>query len=162
MSFGSTLKQLREPRRISQSKLAERAGFDHSYVSRLESGARKPAREAVEQLADALEATLAERDQLLTSAGFAGTVDATALALMDVSAERRRQTAKWGVQSLTWPEWILVLTEEVGEAAQAVNDAYWHGAELGHLREELVQVAAVAVQIIEAIDADQAEGHAAA
>ena len=38
--FGPVLKRFREARRVSQSKLAERAGFDHSYVSRLESGAR--------------------------------------------------------------------------------------------------------------------------
>ena len=162
MTFGAILKQLREPRRISQSKLALAAGFDHSYVSRLESGARKPAREAVEQLADALKVTPAERDQLLVSAGFTGPVDATALALMDVSAERRRQVETWGVQSLSWPEWILVLTEEMGEAAQAANVAHFQGVAIDHLREELVQVAAVAVQIIEAIDADRAEGQVAA
>ena len=32
--FGGLLKAMREARRISQSKLAERADFDHSYVSR--------------------------------------------------------------------------------------------------------------------------------
>lgn len=89
---------------------------------------------------------------------FVAPLDATGAVLADVTAERRRQTQKWGVQSLTWPEWILVLTEEVGEAAQAVNDCHWHGAGIDHLREELLHVAAVAVQIIEAIDADQAEG----
>lgn len=162
MTFGAILKQLREPRRISQSKLALAAGFDHSYVSRLESGARKPAREAVDQLADALNATPAERDQLLTSAGFAVPVDATALALMDVSAERRRQTAKWGVQSHTWPEWLVILSEEVGEVGRAMCGVLWGGDDLKQLREELVQVAAVAVQIIEAIDADQVEGQKAA
>ena len=51
--FGVTLKRFREARRVSQSKLAERAGFDHSYVSRLESSARTPTRDAVEQLAGA-------------------------------------------------------------------------------------------------------------
>ena len=40
--FGSLLKTLRERHGVSQSKLAERADFDHSYVSRLESGARMP------------------------------------------------------------------------------------------------------------------------
>ncbi len=64
------LKRLREGRRVSQSKLAERAGFDHSYVSRLESGARMPTRDAVEQLAKALELEQVNRDELLASAGF--------------------------------------------------------------------------------------------
>ena len=70
MTFGSTLKRFREARRVSQSKLAERAGFDHSYVSRLESGARTPTRDAVEQLAKAMELEQVNRDELLASAGF--------------------------------------------------------------------------------------------
>jgi len=68
--FGVALKRFREDRRVSQSKLAERAGFDHSYVSRLESGARTPTRDAVEQLARALELDQVNRDELLASAGF--------------------------------------------------------------------------------------------
>ncbi len=68
--FGSTLKRFREARRVSQSKLAERAGFDHSYVSRLESGARTPTRDAVVQLAQALDLTEVNQDELLASAGF--------------------------------------------------------------------------------------------
>lgn len=69
-AFGATLKRYREARRVSQSKLAERAGFDHSYVSRLESGARTPTRDAVEQLARALDLEQVSRDELLASAGF--------------------------------------------------------------------------------------------
>jgi transcriptional regulator with XRE-family HTH domain len=68
--FGVTLKQFREVRRVSQSKLAERAGFDHSYVSRLESGARTPTRDAVQQLSQALELERVQQDELLASAGF--------------------------------------------------------------------------------------------
>lgn len=68
--FGVTLKRYREARRVSQSKLAERAGFDHSYVSRLESGARTPTRDAVQQLAEALGLERLQQDELLASAGF--------------------------------------------------------------------------------------------
>lgn len=68
--FGVALKRYREARRVSQSKLAERAGFDHSYVSRLESGARTPTREAVQQLAEALGLERLQQDELLASAGF--------------------------------------------------------------------------------------------
>lgn len=70
MMFGVTLKQFREARRVSQSKLAARAGFDHSYVSRLESGARTPTRDAVHQLSQALELERLQQDELLASAGF--------------------------------------------------------------------------------------------
>ncbi len=68
--FGAALKRYREERRVSQSKLAERAGFDHSYVSRLESGARTPTRDAVLQLATALALDPSSHDALLAAAGF--------------------------------------------------------------------------------------------
>ena len=70
LAFGGVLKEFREGRRVSQSKLAQRAGFDHSYVSRLESGARTPTRDAVDQLAQALELTGVQHDELLVAAGF--------------------------------------------------------------------------------------------
>ncbi len=70
VEFGVQLKAQREARRVSQSKLAERADFDHSYVSRLESGARMPTRDAVERLAGALLLSQPEEDGLLAAAGF--------------------------------------------------------------------------------------------
>jgi transcriptional regulator with XRE-family HTH domain len=68
--FGQLLKRYREAARLSQSRLAQRAGFDHSYVSRLESGRRAPTREAILRLAEALELGPADRDTLLAAAGF--------------------------------------------------------------------------------------------
>jgi transcriptional regulator with XRE-family HTH domain len=68
--FGGLLKGFRERRNVSQSKLAERAAFDHSYVSRLESGARMPTRDAVDRLGMALGLTQVELDALLAAAGF--------------------------------------------------------------------------------------------
>ncbi len=68
--FGQLLKSLRERRGVSQSRLAERAEFDHSYVSRLEGGARMPTRDAVDRLGDAMELSEGERDMLLAAAGF--------------------------------------------------------------------------------------------
>lgn len=83
--FGAVLHQLRQPRRVSQNRLSERAGFDHSYVSRLESGARLPTRDTVAALADALGVDADERDRLFVSGGFA--VPALA-ALLDEPAVR--------------------------------------------------------------------------
>jgi len=68
--FGALLKSLREKRNVSQSKLAERAEFDHSYISRLESGARMPTREAVDRLAEAMDLLQPQKDSLLAAAGF--------------------------------------------------------------------------------------------
>ncbi|MBX6342854.1 MAG: helix-turn-helix transcriptional regulator [Thermomicrobiaceae bacterium] len=70
LSFAQLLKQYRESVRMSQSRLAEASGFDHSYVSRLESGNRMPTREAVTKLADALELSGSQRDKLFATAGF--------------------------------------------------------------------------------------------
>lgn len=68
--FAPLLRELRDRRRLSQSRLAEAAGFDHSYVSRLESGNRMPTRDAVLKLADAMALGDGERDALLAAAGF--------------------------------------------------------------------------------------------
>ena len=68
--FGALLRTMRERQGVSQSKLAERAEFDHSYVSRLESGARMPARDAVDRLGEALALERPQLDALLAAAGF--------------------------------------------------------------------------------------------
>lgn len=67
--------------------------------------------------------------------------------------ERNRNLGRWGDQS-AHPDttWLAILTEEVGESAQAVLHNRFGGKAAGTLREELVQVAAVAVAWIEAID----------
>lgn len=69
-AFAPLLREYRDRRRLSQSRLAEAAGFDHSYVSRLESGTRMPTRDAVLKLAEAMTLGDGERDALLAAAGF--------------------------------------------------------------------------------------------
>ncbi len=94
--------------------------------------------------------------------------------LAEVAEERARQDAKWGqqdhpmggaedIRGWTWqelgeglemqaraglaraPSFASILAEEVGEALQVLDDA-------ARLRAELVQVAAVAVQMVEVLD----------
>lgn len=69
-----------------------------------------------------------------------------------VQAERARQDAKWGPPDAASRELLLelvaVLTEETGEVARAVLDA---PVDTEHLRDELVQVAAVAQKFWEAL-----------
>lgn len=74
----------------------------------------------------------------------------------EITTERDAQDAKWGSQLHSMPVWSAILTEECGEAAEGALRVEFHGEEdhLAHLREELVQVAAVAVHIIEKIDHD--------
>jgi transcriptional regulator with XRE-family HTH domain len=68
--FAPLLREYRDRSRLSQSRLAEAAGFDHSYVSRLESGTRMPTRDAVVKLAGAMGLDEHQRDAMLAAAGF--------------------------------------------------------------------------------------------
>lgn len=71
--------------------------------------------------------------------------------LREVEGERERQDAKWGgvpgVDRRDDHTYAAVITEEVGEVCKA-----WLERDIASLREELVQVAAVAVAWIEEID----------
>lgn len=63
--------------------------------------------------------------------------------------ERVRQGLKWGEQNHDDKTWLAILTEEVGELAQAILHDEFGGRAAGTARTELVQVAAVAVQWLE-------------
>jgi NTP pyrophosphatase (non-canonical NTP hydrolase) len=72
--------------------------------------------------------------------------------LSDVAAERSRQFDRWGDQSDHADfVWLGILTEEVGESAQAVLHDTFGGKASGTLYAELVQVAAVACAWLEAL-----------
>lgn len=79
-------------------------------------------------------------------------------AIEDVVAERERQYRAWGAQHHSLTQWLAILTEELGEAAKEVNEFNFVEIpdkkieHLQNLREELVQVGAVALQIIEFLD----------
>jgi len=68
----------------------------------------------------------------------------------EVLAERERQDERWGVQN-HGPEWFLaILMEEVGEFSREVLESRFRGEDrVERVREELVQVAAVALQMVE-------------
>jgi NTP pyrophosphatase (non-canonical NTP hydrolase) len=79
----------------------------------------------------------------------------------EIAAEREKQDAKWGIQNHDPFKWISILSEEVGEVAKAANDSFWCGEnplvaydkkKLKDYRAELIQVAAVAVSMIECLD----------
>ena len=65
----------------------------------------------------------------------------------EIAEERKRQDQKWGEQNHEPLYWLGVLMEEVGESSKAVIEG-----NMRHYREELVQVAAVAVAAIESFD----------
>jgi len=73
----------------------------------------------------------------------------------EVLAERERQDIKHGDKNktLTLQQFGNVLGEEVGEVVMAINDFAKNGYNHENLREELIQVAALAIAGIEKIDA---------
>jgi hypothetical protein len=88
-----------------------------------------------------------------------------------IAEERHYQDQKWGGanhdRKLTFAEWSLILGREVGEAMDAIGRVHWphdrdpertYLSKLMHLRSELVQVAAVAVAIVEVIDTTDIRG----
>lgn len=78
--------------------------------------------------------------------------------LLQIQEERERQETKWGEQNHQPDKWLVILGEEYGEACKEALEAatakeYSKG--LFHLqsyRDELIQVAAVAVSMIECLD----------
>ena len=76
----------------------------------------------------------------------------------EVINERKRQDEKWGEQNHHPTKYLLILNEEVGEANKAICDSmdfstdriFKNGIE--NYREELIQVAAVAIAAVECID----------
>lgn len=72
--------------------------------------------------------------------------------LIEVLHERVRQDTKWGEQNHQPFLYLTILGEEYGEACQAALKATYDGGPLADLREELVQIAAVAVAAIECLD----------
>ena len=72
---------------------------------------------------------------------------ATARILSEVLTERERQDTKWGEQNHDPSWWVVIETEELGEVAKAVFEK-----ELDEYRQELIQVAAVAVAAVESLD----------
>ena len=64
-----------------------------------------------------------------------------------ILSERNKQDIKWGEQNHDIYKWLAILGEEVGEVNKAaLEDQY------DEVVDELVQIAAVAVAMIESLD----------
>lgn len=75
----------------------------------------------------------------------------------NVIAERIKQTMQWGEQNHDPFFWFSILSEEVGEVAQDINDAKLKNdpSFLIKAQTELVQVAAVAVAFAESLSRNE-------
>lgn len=67
--------------------------------------------------------------------------------LMETLQERIQQEKKWGEQNHGPLKWNAILGEEFGEVSKAILEG-----DMGNYREELLQVAAVAIAAIECLD----------
>lgn len=68
--FGATLRTMRDARGLSQRDLAHRLDISASFLSLLEGGQRRPAREHIAAIAHALQLAPDEEQRLLAAAGF--------------------------------------------------------------------------------------------
>jgi NTP pyrophosphatase (non-canonical NTP hydrolase) len=81
--------------------------------------------------------------------------------LKEVKEERERQDGIWGEQNHKPIEWMAILMEEVGEASKEALEAYFEGKAkdrkflLKRYRKEIIQVAAVAISMIESFDRNE-------
>ena len=76
-------------------------------------------------------------------------------ALTDILNERDRQEKIWGEQNHDPFIYSAILVEEVGEFCQAALHTRFGGTKGDGLREEAVQVAAVALAIVECLDREK-------
>jgi transcriptional regulator with XRE-family HTH domain len=79
-AFAATLREIRARRGISQLELATRARTTQRHVSFVESGRSAPGRQMVARLAESLELSPRESNELLLSAGYAAVHPETDLA----------------------------------------------------------------------------------
>ncbi|TAM11589.1 MAG: XRE family transcriptional regulator [Nevskiaceae bacterium] len=84
--FGDLMRRWRSTRKFSQLDLALTAGVSQRHVSFLESGRAAPSREMVQQLGEALDVPLRERNHLLLAAGFAPVFQERSLDHPDMAA----------------------------------------------------------------------------
>ena len=64
-----------------------------------------------------------------------------------IMAERARQDEKWGEQNHDIYKWLAILGEEVGEANKAALEN-----DYSELMQELIQIGAVTVAMIESLE----------
>jgi len=70
-------------------------------------------------------------------------------AMEQVLRERARQNIKWGEQNHDMGTWMLILHEETGELSETELHRLFGGPKADSQMEEAIQVAAVALQIVE-------------
>ncbi len=73
----------------------------------------------------------------------------------DVEHELCRQRMKWGEQNHEPNNWMLILAEEFGEAAKEANELTFRKGDVDAYYDELIQVAAVAINAARTVKRSQ-------
>lgn len=118
-NFGSSLREWRRRRHLSQLDLAVEADVSQRHLSFLETGKSKPSREMVVHLAVTLDVPLRERNRLLVAAGFAPSYPERRLDEPAMDQVRRVLEALLAAHQpfpafVVDRRWDLVLANEVG------------------------------------------------
>ena len=87
------------------------------------------------------------------------TEELMARVVLDAIRERRRQESKWGEQNHIPSYWYSILGEEFGEVGKEVNNYVFDNSDTDKYREELIQVAAVALAAVECLDRGKWNGN---
>lgn len=69
--------------------------------------------------------------------------------------ENHKQIKKWGIQKHSAATWMLILSEEHGELAQAILQYHYEGKDIDKIIKEAIQAATVAIKIAEMFLADR-------
>lgn len=77
--------------------------------------------------------------------------------LLEIANERFNQDRKWGEQNHNLSTWYTILGEEFGEVGKDIQEYLLRDGSRDTIREELIQVAAVAVAMIECMDRRDSE-----
>ena len=72
--------------------------------------------------------------------------------LKSLEEENQRQLSKWGIQKRTLPEWMLYLTEEIGELAQAIAEYVYRKGSVVDVYKEAIQSSMLSIKIAEMIE----------
>ena len=87
-----------------------------------------------------------EDQKLLSLIGLGGLIES-------IEKENLRQLTLWGIQNRTLAEWMLFLTEEVGELAKAIAEYTYREGLPSEVYNEAIETATLALKIAEMIKA---------
>jgi transcriptional regulator with XRE-family HTH domain len=146
MPFHENLRTLRLARGLTQPMLAEKAGIEQSYLSKLENGRSKPSDEVLARLAQALEV----RAETLAQKG-------------DEAEERSQRWKRWGLRAAATA--ILAVTFFAGRATAVYPLSFGEVIRGTHAGETLVlgvrELAPKGIDVINVASGGHAGSHLA-